>query len=116
MAMPDRTIRDDLLDILETVSKAQLRALRRLRQPPRAGTGGRVGAPVKRMSHINMIYDILRSAEQPLHISEILIQVSKRFGVELDRESAVSALAKRVARKDRFVRSGPNTYSILPEG
>jgi hypothetical protein len=114
--MPDKTIRDDLLDILETVSKAQLRALRRLRQPPRVKTGAKVGAPVKRMSHVNMVYDILRSAERPLHISEILSLVSKRFGVELDRESVVSALAKRVARKDRFVRSGPNTFSILPEG
>jgi hypothetical protein len=116
MVMPDRTIRDDLLDILETVSKAQLRALRRLRQPARVKTGAKVGAPVKRMSHVNMIYDILRSAQRPLHISEILNLVSKRFGVELDRESVVSALAKRVARKDRFVRSGPNTFSILPEG
>lgn len=114
--MPDRTIRDDLLDILETMSKAQLRALRRLRQPPRVRAETKVGAPVKRMSHVNMIYDILRSADQPLHISEILIRVSKRFGVELDRESVVSALAKRVARKDRFVRSGPNIFSILPEG
>lgn len=113
--MPDKTIRDDLLDILETVSRAQLRALRRLRQPPRVKNGGKVGVPVKRMSHINMIYDILRTAQRPLHISEILTLASKRFGVDLDRESVVSALAKRVARKDRFVRSGPNIFSILPE-
>lgn len=113
--MPDKTIRDDLLDILETVSRAQLRALRRLRQPPRVKTGAPTGAPVKRMSHVNMVYEILHSAQQPLHISEILTVASKRFGVELDRESVVSALAKRIARKDRFVRSGPNTFSIQPE-
>jgi hypothetical protein len=116
MAMSDKTIRDDLLDILETVSKAQLRALRRLRQPPRVKTEAKIGAPIKRMSHVTMVYDILRSAERPLHISEILILVAKRFGVELDRESVVSALGKRAARKDRFVRTAPNTFSILPEG
>jgi hypothetical protein len=50
-----------------------------------------------------------------MHISEIIAQVAKRHGASLDRESIVSALAKRVARKDRFARTGPNTFSILPE-
>jgi hypothetical protein len=113
--MPDNP-RDDLIDILETVSKAQLQALRRLRRaagqqkPAAAGVG-----KSKRMSHIDIVYDILLSATHPLHISEILALVAKRHGVALDRESIVSALAKRVARKDRFVRTGPNTFSLLPE-
>ena len=62
-----------------------------------------------------MVYDILRSAGRPLHISEIMTLVAKRHGVTLDRESIVSALTKRVARKDRFARTGPNTFSVLPE-
>jgi hypothetical protein len=62
-----------------------------------------------------MVYDILRSAGRPLHISEIMTLVAKRHGVTLDRESIVSALAKRVARKDRFARTAPNTFSVLPE-
>jgi hypothetical protein len=43
-----------------------------------------------------------------------MTRVAKRHGVMLDRESIVSALAKRVARKDRFARTGPNTFSVLP--
>ena len=50
-----------------------------------------------------------------MHISEILALAAQRHGVALDRESIVSALAKRVARKDRFVRTGPNMFSVLPE-
>jgi hypothetical protein len=42
-------------------------------------------------------------------------QVANRHQVALDRESIVSALSKRVARRDRFARTGPNTFSILPE-
>jgi predicted lipid-binding transport protein (Tim44 family) len=107
--------RDDLIDVLETISKAQLSALRRLRQSvqqkPAPGSAG----PSKRMSYVQMVYDILRRAGHPLHISEILSLVAKRHGVKLDRESIVSALAKRVARKDRFVRTAPNTFSLLPE-
>lgn len=107
--------RDDLIDILEAVSKAQLNALRRLRraaqQKPASGSAGRL----KSMSHIDIVHDILRSVGRPLHISEIMTLVAKRHGLQLDRESIVSALAKRVARKDRFVRTGPNTFAIGPE-
>jgi HB1, ASXL, restriction endonuclease HTH domain len=112
--MPD-DCRDDLIDVLEAISKAQLHALRRLRrsvpQPPALGAKERV----KRMSQIDMVYDILRSAGRPLHVTEIMALVAKRHGVALDRESMVSALAKRVARKDRFLRTGPNTFSLLPD-
>ena len=58
---------------------------------------------------------VLQTARRPLHIAEILELASKRFNVELDRESVVSALAKRVARKDRFMRTAPNTFALLPE-
>ena len=112
--MPDN-FRDDLIDILEAVSKAQVDALRRLRRSARqkAAPGG--AEKVKSMSQVEMVYDILRSAGRPLHISEIMTLVAKRHGVTLDRESIVSALTKRVARKDRFARTAPNTFSVLPE-
>lgn len=116
--MPDK-VRDELLDIFEAVSKAQLRALRQLRQSPTSATRAAraaAGRPrPKGMSQIEMVYDILQAARRPLHVSEILSLVSQRFGVALDRESVVSALAKRVARQDRFLRTGPNTFALLPE-
>ena len=111
--MPDN-IRDDLLEVLEAISKAQLNTLRRLRRPStKEVRPGGAKAP-KSMSQVDMVYDILQSAGRPLHISEILARVSKRHGLVLDRESIVSALAKRIARKDRFVRTAPNTFFILP--
>ncbi len=112
--MPNN-LRDDLIEVLEAVSKAQLNTLRRLRRSPRptASPGG--AKPSKSMSQIDMAYDILRNAGRPLHISEIIALVAKRHGVTFDRESIVSALTKRVARKDRFVRTGPNIFSVLPD-
>ena len=111
--MPDN-IRDELLDILEAVSEAQLRTIRKLRAPQtRQSSEGERSS--ERMSQIDMVHDILQSARRPLHISDILQLVSKQFGVDLDRESVVSALAKRVARKDRFVRTAPNTFALLSE-
>jgi hypothetical protein len=112
--MPDNS-RDELIDVLEAISKAQLQALRRLRRSPQRKPAPGAAERVKRMSHTELVYDILRGAGRPLHISEIMTLVGKRHGVALDRESIVSALAKRVARKDRFVRTAPNTFSVLPD-
>ena len=106
--------RKDLLDILEAISEAQLRTIRKLRGSQASNTA-EGEQPAERMSHIDMVQNILSSTRRPLHISDILELVSKRFGVELDRESVVSALAKRVARKDRFARTAPNTFALLPE-
>ncbi len=68
------------------------------------------------MSNLDMAYDVLRDRpEQPLHVSVIIERVKERFGADLDRESLVSSLSKKVARKDRFVRPDRNTFSIIQE-
>ena len=111
--MPNN-LRDDLIDVLEAVSKAQLKALRRLRSE-QSGPPNVEAKSSKSMSHTDMVHSILMGAGRPMHISEILPLLAKRYGVSLDRESVVSALAKRVARKDRFIRTAPNTFAVLPD-
>ena len=110
--MPYST-RDDLIEILEAVSKAQLRALQRLRHGTPALSAALEASPRRRMSHIDMVYGILQDARHPLHISEILARLVQRHGLTLDRESVVSALAKREARHDRFRRTAPNTFAVI---
>jgi hypothetical protein len=107
--------RDDLLDILEAVSRAQLRAIRRLRLSPKIKSKAGTRAEGGRLSGMDMVTDILRREGRPLHITDILTAIHKRFGVELDRESVVSAVSKRVARQDRFMRTAPNTFALIPE-
>ena len=109
------TPRDDLLEILEAVSRAQLRAIRRLRLSPKAKSKTGARAEGGRLSGMDMVTDILRREDRALHITDILAGVQKRFGVELDRESVVSAMSKRVARQDRFMRTAPNTFALIPE-
>jgi hypothetical protein len=60
-----------------------------------------------------MAFDILSEAKTPLHASVLLERIEKRFGARIDSESLVSALSKRVARKDRFARTAPNTFTTL---
>lgn len=109
------TPRDELLEVLEVISKAQLRAIRRLRLSPQAKrkAGGAEGA--RRISSMEMVSDILKRESRPVHITDIIAAVKKRFAVELDRESVVSAISKRVARQDRFMRTAPNTFALIPD-
>ena len=105
-------IRKVILETVETVLHAQLRAVRRLRR-------GKVPAETaegknrrRSRSQMNIVEDLLIEAGQPLHISAIVEQAKSRFNQVLDRESLVSALTKRVKRKDRFIRTGPNTFGL----
>ena len=63
-----------------------------------------------------MAMDILQKAQRPLHISEIIAQVETKYGVTLDRESLVSALVKKIHRRQGLSRSAPNTFEIEAEG
>ena len=74
------------------------------------------GAEGKGMSNMDMAMDILRRAQRPLHISEIIAQVKPNTGSSLDRESLVSALVKKVHRRQGLSRTAPNTFEIEAEG
>jgi hypothetical protein len=106
-------LKDSILSIFEASLEAQLRAVRRLREgepdPQRAGR--RSG-----LSQSDMAYDILKKAQAPLHISELLARIGSTFHARVDRESLVSSLSKKVARGDRFIRTDKNTFGLRPEG
>ena len=109
--MNDET-KDLILSVFEASLDAQLRAVRRLRQGAPAPTE----APRRKgLSQVDMAFDVLKKARSPLHISQILERIQAQFGVEVDRESLVSSLTKKVTRQDRFVRPEKNTFSLRPE-
>jgi hypothetical protein len=111
-------LRDALLEIHEQVLSAQLTAVRKLRSSSGSAVPTAAVSPQgkpKRIgrSHLDMAFDILKSAGAPLHASVIIARISASFGVVIDSESLVSALSKRVARKDRFTRTARNTFALL---
>jgi hypothetical protein len=97
-----------LLDLHESLLLAQLRTVRQLR--PSEKKKRKVAR--KGMSNIDMAIDILRRSQRPLHVSEIISQVKTVHGTSLDRESLVSALAKKLNRLQGFTRTAPNTFLI----
>lgn len=105
-------LRDTVLSAIEESLDAQLRAVRRLHKgespeakPPRHA----------RLSQVDMAYDILKKARNPLHVADLLERIQSAYGIVVDRESLVSSLSKKIARGDRFLRTKPNTFGLRPE-
>jgi hypothetical protein len=73
-----------------------------------------VGPRRKRTSQINIIENVLQIAGRPLHISEIIEIANRDFQVQLERDSIVSIIVKKIKAGDRFVRTAPNTFSLKP--
>lgn len=101
-------LKDILLDTIESSLEAQLRAVRRLRQ----GDGTELPGKDKGMSQVDMAFDILTKARRPLHVSILIERIKQAFGTEVDRESLVSALTKKVVKNDRFSRTDKNTFTV----
>jgi hypothetical protein len=100
------------LSFYESLFLAQLRAVRQLKSPKLKKSKPKEDE----VCHMDMTIDILRRAQRPLHISQIIAQVKAKYGVTLDRESLVSALVKKVHRRQGLSRSAPNTFEIEAEG
>jgi hypothetical protein len=96
-----------VLRAIEVSLEAQLKAVRRLQAGPREARAAR-----KSTSQIDMVYDVLKRAGKPLHITDIIERVHKVHGLELERESIVSTLTKKVNRGSRFVRSDKNVFAL----
>ena len=96
--------------IQESLLRSQLRTIREFlregdmpeRKPRRKGR-----------SKISIISDILLGAQKPLHVTEIIVRAREDFSVDLDRESIVSALTKKVKSGRMFKRVAPNTFALL---
>lgn len=111
--MDESKIKDIFFDTMEASLEAQLRAVRRLRTKKEPGKSRR---RKQGMSQVDMAYDILQRTKTPLHVSEIIERIEQIHGQTVDRESLVSALVKKVQRRDRFVRTDKNVFGLIEPG
>jgi hypothetical protein len=68
--------------------------------------------PKKRTSKAEVVEHVLRIAGRPLHISEIIQIANRDFQVQLERDSIVSILIKKIKAGQRFIRTAPNTFAL----
>ena len=68
--------------------------------------------PQKRTSNINIVKDILSSAGRPLHVSDIIRIAEETHQIQLNRDSIVSAILKKINAGQMFIRTAPNTFAL----
>jgi hypothetical protein len=95
---------ESYLQYQEEVAESKLKVINRYQKGIKPKT--------KRTSKIEIAKNVLHIAGRPLHVSEI-IQLAKRdFEVDLDRDSIVSAILKKVKAGKSFIRTSPNTFAL----
>jgi hypothetical protein len=66
----------------------------------------------KRTSKVDIAEKVLQIAGRPLHVSEIIEMASRDFHVQLERDSIVSIIVKKIKAGQRFTRTAPNTFGL----
>jgi len=69
----------------------------------------------KRTSNIDIVQHVLNSAGHPLHVSDIIQMAEQQYQVQLNRDSIVSAILKKINAGQTFVRTAPNTFALKTE-
>lgn len=93
------------LQFQKAVAESKLKAIEQFQK------GGQT-KPRKRTSKIDIAYNVLNDAGKPLHVNEIIQLAKDAYDVQLDRDSIVSAILKKVKADQTFVRSAPNTFAL----
>lgn len=104
-------ISEELLNLFESLLRAQINTIKQLKKI--SGIPEPEQPEEKRMSQMDMVYNILNVTRHPMHVNDLIVAIERNFNVKVDRESLVSALAKRVLRQDRFIKTAPNTFGLI---
>jgi len=89
----------------KVVSEFKLKTINRLQK-------GLKPKPSKRTSKADIVEHVLKLAGRPLHVSEIIQIANRDFNVQLERDSIVSILIKKIKAGQRFIRTAPNTFAL----
>lgn len=101
---------EKLLELHKDLLQSQLKTIYRYQQQ-----SGPDKKKIRRTSKLDIVADILASSDQPLHISEIIRIAQQEYQTEMERDSIVSALVKKVKAGRQFVRVAPNTFALKNE-
>jgi hypothetical protein len=95
------------IEFQKELLQSQLKTIRRYQQQ-----SPQIKKHPKRTSKLDVVEDILLSADQPLHVAKIIEVAKNDYNVTLNRDSIVSAIVKKIHAGERFVRVAPNTFAL----
>ena len=96
---------EQYIQFKKEVTESKLRVIERFQKGDKA-------RPKKRTSKIEIARNVLYDAGKPLHVTEIVRLAKQVSNVDLDRDSIVSAILKKVKAGNTFIRTAPNTFAL----
>ena len=96
---------DSYLQYNKEVAQAKLKIIERFQQQGRTRSK-------KRTSNIDIVHNVLKTAGHPLHVTDIIKMAEQDYHVNLNRDSIVSAILKKINAGQTFVRTAPNTFAL----
>ncbi len=94
------------LEFRRDVTEAELKVINRYLK-------GEKPKKQKGTSKIDTVKNVLRDAGRPLHITEIVEIAHRDYRTDLERDSVVSILVKKIKAGHTFRRTAPNTFSLM---
>jgi uncharacterized protein YpuA (DUF1002 family) len=96
---------DNYLQYHKEVAQAKLKIIERFQQQGRTQSK-------KRTSNIDIVHNVLKTANHPLHVMDIIKMAEQHYQVKLNRDSIVSAILKKINAGQTFIRTAPNTFTL----
>ena len=96
---------DQYLQYHKEVAQAKLKIIERFQQKGQHKLQ-------KRTSNIEIAQNVLNSVGHPLHVTDIIKLAEQQYQVQLNRDSIVSAILKKVNAGQIFTRTAPNTFAL----
>jgi hypothetical protein len=96
---------DNYLQYNKEVVQSKLKIIERFQQQARTQSK-------KRTSNIDIVHNVLKTAGHPLHIADIIKMAEQDYQVNLNRDSIVSAILKKINAGQTFIRTAPNTFAL----
>ena len=93
------------LEYEKEIAELKLKTINRLYKGVKA-------EPKKRTSKADIVEHVLKIAGRPLHVSEIIQIANRDFNIQLERDSIVSILIKKIKAGQRFIKTAPNTFAL----
>jgi hypothetical protein len=93
------------LEFKKDVIQSTLKVIERFQQQGKTNSG-------KSTSNIDVVRNVLKKAGHPLHVTDIIQMAQLHHQVQLNRDSIVSAILKKINAGETFIKTAPNTFAL----
>lgn len=104
-----------VLKIMETVLELQLKAVRQVLGEEKVPTARIRRRGARSQSIVDQCIEILTDNGVPMHVSDLVATLRKRFGRVTDRDTVSSSLAKKARQGVLLKQTAPATFGLLKE-